>query len=92
MEPHTFKKRGRRFFVSTSIISLAFGYPDRLFNGRVAKARDLPNKRFLFFLHLNEKDLPDLELVARSFYHQMPEPWINLDISFITTIASHSEK
>jgi hypothetical protein len=91
MVPHTFEKTGKRLFISTSILSLASEYHDRLFNGHMPQVHDIPNRKPVF-LNLNEEDLQALEVILRAFHYQMTAPLTNLDSSLITKIALHTDK
>jgi hypothetical protein len=91
MVPHTFEKTGKRFFISTSILSVASEYHDRLFNGRMLQAHGIPNRRSVS-LNLNEEDLQALEVILRAFHYQMTAPLMNSDSSLITKIALHADK
>jgi hypothetical protein len=91
MVPHTFEKTGKRFFISTSILSVASEYHDRLFNERMLQAHGIPNRRSVS-LNLNEEDLQALEVILRAFHYQMTAPLMNSDSSLITKIALHADK
>jgi hypothetical protein len=89
--PHISEKTEKHFSVSTSILSLASRYFDRLFKGRMAEAHELANKGSVS-VNLDEDDPQAMEVILRVLHHQTQQLSINLDLSLIAKIAMHSDK
>lgn len=81
----------KRFLVSTSILSLASRYFDRLFNGDMAEAQK-HSSGLSRSVDLNEDDPQAMEIILQVLHHQAPDPSINLDLSLIASVALHADK
>jgi hypothetical protein len=88
---HPSEKTEKHFSVSTSVLSLASRYFDRLFNGRMAEAREFANKGSVS-VNLDEDDPQAIEVILRVLHHQIQELPVNLDLSSIAKVALHSDK
>jgi hypothetical protein len=85
------EKIGQRFLVSTTILSLASRYFDRLFNGHMTEAQELAHGGPVS-ISLDEDDPQAVQVILRVLHHQTPDPSINLDLSLIANVALHSDK